>query len=194
MELRVLPNALRNQKSSILFPNFLSFFKMKKADVWISAVLYMALGIILLTLILAAGLPVITKIKDKNTALQTKEVMFELDKSIRAVYTQGPGSQRPLTLEMHRGQLLIDDLHDQITWRFDTSVLLSEPDALIREGNFIIQTQLTPVNNRYTTLFILNYTDLLNITSPLEELSGKNQVMIANVGSSTIPVISITAL
>ena len=51
---------------------------MKKGDIWISAALYFGLGIVVLSLILAAGLPVINKLRDKNIIIQTKEIMFKL--------------------------------------------------------------------------------------------------------------------
>jgi len=169
---------------------------MKKADVWISAVLYMALGIILLTLILAAGLPVIKKIKDKNTALQTKDLMFQLDKSIKAVYTQGPGSQRPITLEVRRGLLTIDEVTDTIIWTFETSVLLSEPAIPIQEGNLLILTQETGVEENYQTTFTLDYESILDISSSLADISGTNRLMITNTGSlpPDLPIITITQL
>ncbi|MBI2110545.1 hypothetical protein HYT51_02085 [Candidatus Woesearchaeota archaeon] len=169
---------------------------MKKADVWISAVLYMALGIILLTLILAAGLPVIKKIKDKNTALQTKDLMFQLDKSIKAVYTQGPGSQRPITLEVRRGLLTIDQTTDTIIWTFETSVLLSEPTIPIQEGNLLILTEETGIEENYQTTFTLEYATILDISSSLADISGTNRLMITNTGSLSpaLPVITITQL
>ena len=79
----------------------------KKGDIWISAVLYMGLGIIILTIILSAGLPVINRIRDKNLAIDTKESMFTIDKNIREVYNEGPGSQRPLILEIKKGDFNI---------------------------------------------------------------------------------------
>ena len=44
----------------------------KKGDIWISAALYTALGLILITVILSVGMPFVNKIKDRNTVLQTK--------------------------------------------------------------------------------------------------------------------------
>ncbi|MBS3172364.1 hypothetical protein J4438_02180, partial [Candidatus Woesearchaeota archaeon] len=62
----------------------------KKGDVWVSAILYTALGVVLLTIILAAGLPAIQKMKDSYTSKQTKELMLVLDKNIKTVYHEGP--------------------------------------------------------------------------------------------------------
>ena len=56
----------------------------KKGDsTWISAVLYFGIGIIIISILLAAGTPVVNRIRDKNTILQTKETMSNLDDNIR---------------------------------------------------------------------------------------------------------------
>src|SRR3989344_371133 len=155
---------------------------MKKGDVWISAVLYTALGIILLTLILSAGLPVMKKIKDKNTAVQTKDMMLQIDKSVRTVYSQGPGAQRPLTLDLRRGSLIIDSQLDLVQWKFDSTVLLSEPGVKLQEGNLEILTEMTGVEKQYETTFTLNYSYVVDLRSDMNEISGSNQLLISNLG------------
>ena len=83
---------------------------MKKGEIWISAVLYTAIGIVAMTLILAAGIPLINKIKDRNTFAQTKELMYVFDESIRTVISEGLGSQRELSpFNIQRGDLYINE-------------------------------------------------------------------------------------
>src|SRR3989338_2571061 len=101
---------------------------MKKGDVWISAVLYMALGIIILVIVLSVGIPIVNKIRDKNIAINTKELMLDLDRNIRTVYSEGPGSRRPVKLQITKGTFSIDEAANTITWQFTTKVLLSQPD------------------------------------------------------------------
>ncbi len=72
----------------------------KKGDVWVSAVLYIALGMVIITIVLAAGLPLVTKMKDKNTVAQTKRVMLSIDDNLKEVATEGPGSRRVIPLEI----------------------------------------------------------------------------------------------
>ena len=57
----------------------------KKGDVWVSAVLYIALGMVLITLILSAGLPLIEKMRDKNTIVQTKNLLFNINANIETI-------------------------------------------------------------------------------------------------------------
>src|SRR3989344_2132365 len=104
------------------------------AEIWVSAVLYVAIGTVVLTIILAAGLPVINKLRDKNTIVQTKNAMHELDDTIRTVVNEGPGSQRLRTLDFRSGELAIDQNIDKISWKMETRFLESEPGISIKEG------------------------------------------------------------
>ena len=54
----------------------------------------MALGVIVLTIILAAGVPMIQKMKDKNSFSQAKTVFFTLNQNINDVINEGPASRR----------------------------------------------------------------------------------------------------
>ena len=103
--------------------------KSKKADVWVSAVLYFGLGIIVISLLLAAGLPAINKLRDKNVIIQTKEVFQVLDKNIRDVVRGGPGSQRVVSVDIKKGDFKIDgnDRKEIISWEYTSKIAISEP-------------------------------------------------------------------
>lgn len=162
----------------------------KKGDIWISAVLYMALGIIVLTIVLAAGLPVVNKMKDRQTLVQTKNLMSELDKNIRTVYNEGPSSKRTLDIKIGRGEFEIFEDEDQINWTLKTSVLLSEPGIPITEGNLIILTKEEAISGDYKVTISLNYAENININysnSQPNILSGKNKISILNLGSDNNP-------
>ena len=89
---------------------------MRRGQIWISAALYLALGIILISIILSVGLPFIDKIKTRNTVLQTKDVLFSMDKVVREVNLEGKGSRRPIFIEIEEGEFIIDNTNDVITW------------------------------------------------------------------------------
>lgn len=135
----------------------------KKGQVWVSAVLYMALGVILISVILAVGVPAINKARDKAAITQTKEVFIKLDENIRAIYNEGPGSQRPIQIDIGRGQLDIDRNSDVISWSLNTEALISQPDAQIKEGNLIIITNSTSIKEKYTVSLSLDYTGILDL-------------------------------
>lgn len=164
--------------------------KNKKADIWISAALYFGLGVIVVTIILSAGLPLIDRLKDKNVVIETKDVMFTLDDNIRQVIRQGPGEQRVLTIEIKKGDLIIDNSGNMIVWAYTTKALLSEPGVEILEGNLKIITENTNVEKEYKITLTLSYEGLADIRAdkdtpnPTQEppitLSGNNKLIIKN--------------
>ncbi len=166
----------------------------KKGDIWISAVLYMALGIIILTLILAAGIPVVNKIKDRNTILQTKELMFDLDNVIRDVVNQGPGAQKSIKLEIGRGKFSIQN--NTINWELESKALIAEPGIKINEGNLIMMTESTNVKDQYNTKLMLNYTNSvdINLVGLSNVFSGNYNLLILNIGGTNLPTVEITEI
>lgn len=165
---------------------------MKSGDVWISAVLYMALGMIILTIILATSLPIIKQLKDKNNVVQTKNLMADLDENIRTVYSEGPGSRRPIKLDIGRGNFIIDEQGSTITWNLESTYLESEPGIVFREGHLSIWTESTPVQETYNIYLQLNYTSLINLTTDITTISGPYDILITNLGGETLPNIHIT--
>jgi len=124
----------------------------KKGDIWISAALYTAIGIILIGLVLSVGMPFINKVKMRNTLLQTKEVMYNMDNVIREVWNEGLGSRRPIFVEIQEGDFIIyddttsGDNKDIIVWSVISEDKLGiEPGAqkgqmVIHEGNLEIES------------------------------------------------------
>ncbi len=169
---------------------------MKKGDVWISAVLYITLGIIAITLILGAVMPLVSKIKEKNVVLQTKDILIKLDENIRTVAQEGPGSQRRLTLFMDKGELFFNTDSDNtyIHWSMETDSLLMEPDIVIKEGNIKQRLDTTFVRGVYDMNLYMNYTLNLNLTSDYNNpFKGKYGILIKHTGSyvSNAPIIEI---
>ncbi|GAF82428.1 unnamed protein product [marine sediment metagenome] len=136
---------------------------MKKGQIWVSAALYIALGIIVITVVLSAGLPLINKIQAKNTLLQTKKVMYQLDETARGVMLQGAGSKIKTFVEIKKGELTIDPITDnkkRIIW---TS--LSKYNPGIEEGATITEGDLEIKNikkgSEYEVSIILDLTGFL---------------------------------
>lgn len=133
----------------------------KRGQIWISAVLYIALGIILITLILSAGLPLIDKMKDRNTISQTKTLMYSIDTNIKQVTKEGPGSKRYLTIAVDEGQLNIEN--NKITWIKETKFKLIEPDIEFEEGPINILLEKTETEGEYLMNLELDYSNIAKI-------------------------------
>ncbi len=165
--------------------------KNKKGDIWVSAVLYFGLGIIVISILLAAGLPVINKLRDKNILIQTKEAFNVLDENMLTVINGGPDSQRPITLEIKRGEINIDDVNDKIIWVFkDSKVFASDPTVTMPinlEGTRNIRVKTTPstTKGRYNIEYILDYSaiaDIISLTTEVKTLRGTTKRLIRNEG------------
>ncbi len=110
--------------------------KKRKGQIWISAVLFISLGIMVISLILAAAVPMVNRISDKNTVVRTKGILLNIDDAIKTVINEGPGSQRQLApLIIDRGELHISNETYEIRWMMETESELMEPNIQITEGH-----------------------------------------------------------
>ncbi|MBI2148542.1 hypothetical protein HYU23_02585 [Candidatus Woesearchaeota archaeon] len=168
----------------------------KKGDVWVSAILYFGLGIVVISILLAAGLPVINKLRDKNVVIQTKQVMHNLDQSIREVVKEGPGSQRVVTVNIKKGSFIIDEKKELVIWQYNNSkVLISEIGIPVFEGKLTIITREAQIKNNYNIQVYTNYSDIANITRPPAKpntLVGINDMVIRNDGVGADNIIQVT--
>ncbi|MEK6937203.1 MAG: hypothetical protein AABW58_03980 [Nanoarchaeota archaeon] len=159
----------------------------KKGQIWISAVLYIALGVVAITIVLSAGVPVINKMKDKNTIIQTRDILLSLDNVIREVRDEGTGSRRvisPFTIK--GGNMFFKDDENKIVWDMKTKVVFVQPctkinsdrkgceddKLLIKEGPVELYETKTIVEEEYVMHLELNFNDVAFLV--VKEGIGKN--------------------
>ncbi|MDD5254062.1 MAG: hypothetical protein PHG05_03070 [Candidatus Nanoarchaeia archaeon] len=136
----------------------------KGAAVWVSAILYMALGLVAITLILSAAVPLINKIRDKNTLIQTKNLFFQIDDNIKKVASEGPGSRRVLSpIEVGKGNLTLSWEDDQVLWSLVTKNKMMEPGIEFREGPIIMKLDNSIIEDEYVVNLELNYTGFIDL-------------------------------
>ncbi len=170
----------------------------KKAQIWVSAVLYIAVGVIVLSLILSAGIPLINKMKDRNTILETKKLLFTLDETLRTVANEGPGSQRELTpFNINTGKLYIDEASDEISWELETKAFVIEPGATVHEGVIALSAKEAKKEGFYLVKLQTEYKDILDLklkTQFSNPLSGKFSLIIKHTGlfNGKKPVLELT--
>lgn len=139
----------------------------KRGDVWVSTVLYTAIGMIAITLILSAGLPVINKMKDRNTILESKVLMHAIEESVYTVISEGPGSKRVLDPVIIKGGKLIFE-GNKIRWEMKTGVMIMEPcpdtdnectnpSLIQKEGMLNFYLLKTIVEDEYIVVLELDY-------------------------------------
>ncbi len=173
---------------------------MKKGDVWVSAILYFGLGIVVITILLVAGLPVINKLRDKNIVIQTKEVMHTIDQNVREVIKEGPGSQRVVSLNIKRGSIKVDKKTEtvngaqveisMIVWEYKGSKIpISEPNddcnsptIEVAEGKLNIVTCHAAVSKTYDIIIYSEYSEAGLQGSGITTLQGLSDLVIRNEG------------
>ena len=140
--------------------------KKKSGQIWISAILFMSLGIITIALVLTAAIPLVNKIADKNTIIRTKEILLKIDDTIKTVANEGPGSQRQLDpLVIDKGELIITNGTYKLLWQMDTKADIMEKDIEIIEGNIhqtLNSTFVEEVNNMKVWVSSPNYNTTIN--------------------------------
>lgn len=186
----------------------------KKGDVWVSAVLYFGLGIVVLTLVLSLGMPAVNRLRDKNVATQTKDVFATIDANIREVARGGPGTQRVLELGLSKGEVKVysaanaekvndykgtdiytakkvifgeslKNIPNRVVWTYQLKAALSEPGLLVTEGN--TQMLTTGSKGSYNVRFWLDYEQ--NIYLRMEGaniISGNTKIVMKNMGSGCV--------
>jgi len=157
----------------------------KRGQIWISAVLYMALGVVAITIILSAGVPMVQKMKDKNTVAQTKNMFFILDENVRGVLNEGPGARRYLSpFEVSAGEFYVGE--KTLSWNLTTTAKLIEPGVVINEGSVELLNFQSFLEDEFFMNIKLNYSDLawLNLKSQFQNpFTGVYSMSIENTGS-----------
>jgi len=169
---------------------------MKRGDTWISSVLYILLGLIVISILLASFLPLIDKMKDKNTFVQTKQLMTNLDNTIKETL-EGVGSQREFFLDIQKGEFQIDSNEDQIKWKLITKARLLElrqvgpgPNEknVFKEGDL---TVFADTVEGYALNIVLDYGEMgidLDTEPSILSLKGQSKLIIKNKGKISIKV------
>lgn len=177
----------------------------RKAQIWVSAVLYIALGVIALTLVLTAAVPLINKMRDRNTITQTKELMYVLDKNIRRVASEGPGSQRELSpFIIKAGDFFIDEKNgdkdtNTISWDMETTAMMLEPGIAMQEGTLNLLLEETAIEGRYKINLGLSYENIAELFLNSDygnPFSGRYTIIIRNTGElkNDLPVIEVRVI
>ena len=141
--------------------------------IWVSTIIFIAIGITIITLILSSANPMISRMSDKNTIFRTKDLLSQLDGAVKEVVEEGPGSQRRIDLvSIEKGELYIEKmpLNYSIRWEMETNTELMELGQEITEGNIHMLLNSTKIvgtnkiilwveSNKVTTNLTTDFTD-----------------------------------
>ena len=105
----------------------------KRAEIWISAVIYVLVTVVILVLVLEAGIPLINGMREKAAYSRAKETLSSLDKQIEEVAREGQGSQRVISLEVAKGEVSVQG--QKLRWKLETDSKILEPRTKVDLGN-----------------------------------------------------------
>jgi type II secretory pathway pseudopilin PulG len=107
----------------------------KKADVWVSTVLYILIGLAVMGTLLAVIRPKIADLKDFATIEQSINSMNKFDEIMSRV-RQSTGTSLKYNLQLSRGNFLINAVGENITWILkDSAHKYSEESVPLSIGN-----------------------------------------------------------
>src|SRR3989338_7604199 len=112
--------------------------RQRKGAIWISAVIYVMIAVVVLVIVLEGGLPLIKGLNEKNAFTKVQNILVSLDKQIQQIASEGQGSQRVVPLEITDGELKIED--QKLRWKLETASKLIEPNTRVEQGNLVIAT------------------------------------------------------
>jgi len=138
---------LKSQKSKIVECLRKLRFQ-RKSQMWVSAILYILVVVVALTLILSVGIPIINEMKEKIAFNRAKDTMLNLDQHIVDIASEGEGSQRVIPIEINAGKLKVEN--NQLIWELDTSADIVTSRSKIDVGNLIIVSNANVQATTYT--------------------------------------------
>ena len=133
--------------------------KTKKAQIWISLVIYVLIATTVLILVLQAGFPLLNKMKEKALFSKTKDVMVELDKQIREVASEGIGSKRVIPINVREGQLSVKN--NKLIWDIITQNKILESGTRQEFGNVVVTANTDVSAKTVGNYFILENSYLI---------------------------------
>lgn len=133
--------------------------KSKKAQIWISAVIFIAIVVTVMVLVLEAGLPMLAKLKSRTELVRTEDTMQTLNQHITDVAAEGQGSQRVIPIQIGAGELSVAS--EQMKWKLESDAKLVEPMSYIEKGDLKITTNADVTSAQKGNSFIMENTRIL---------------------------------
>ena len=114
----------------------------KKGQIWIETVIYILLGLVLISLVLAFVTPRINEQKDRTIVEQTIISLNNLDEIVNGVINNGRDNRRIAEFSIKAGELNFNSGNDEIVFILDElKKPYSQPGELIEYGRVGVLTE-----------------------------------------------------
>ncbi len=135
---------------------------MKKADIWVSTVIYMLIGLSIISALLFAAKPKIEEARDRFVINYMINTFNSLDGFIREI-NEVPGMARYFDIKISKGEFKVIPENDTIEWKISTNFKFSEIGQELKVGN--VNLISLEKMGRIETKIWLNYVEPINITT-----------------------------
>ena len=106
--------------------------KKNKSQIWVSAVLYLLVTLVVMFIILDAGIPLVQNMRDKTIFTRTKDNFINLDQRMKTIIHSEPGSQEVIPIDVKKGEITFTK--NAMLWSMDTDANIIEPKTEINTG------------------------------------------------------------
>ncbi len=127
-----------------------------KAQIWVSAILYILVITVVMVLVLNAGVPLIQDLQDKTVFTRSKNTFLNLNQHITEVSEEGIGSQRVVPIEIEKGFLELKD--GSLKWDMKTNAKILESGQQIELGNLYISSNADVSSTSYDSNYTISNT------------------------------------
>lgn len=165
----------------------------KRAQIWIEAMSYLLISLIIIGAILAFIKPKIQEMQDKSILENSIKMMEEIDSTISSIAEEVPGNKRKISLELKKGNLKIDGINNKILFEINSKYEYSEPGKDYKLGDLIIKTVKKGKMNDIN--ITLDYQGIYNITyddqDKLKEITPSStpyNLFISNEGGKNLTI------
>jgi hypothetical protein len=125
----------------------------KKADIWVSVIIYTLIAAVALFIILQGGIPMLQKLRERAAYTRMKDVMISMDKQVSELSYEGEGSQRIFPLEMREGKMKVEG--SSVFWEYSTDSEIISPRSSNKVGNLLIASNANVRTFDNGTYFLL---------------------------------------
>ncbi|MCW1301181.1 MAG: hypothetical protein QW507_02745 [Candidatus Nanoarchaeia archaeon] len=115
---------------------------MRALAVWISYLLYFAVSVVVIGLVLAAGIPMITRAREVAIVTSAKNQLQKMAEAIVSVSGSAAGTAAEYSFKVDEGILTISSERDVIYFQKEIGLGIIAPRTIVREGYLIISSEV----------------------------------------------------
>ncbi len=144
--------------------------KRKKAQVWVETVIYTLIGLTIMGALIAVITPRVNLMIDRAIVSQSMDSLNFINGQVLDSYDKGAGNQRAISLNVKKGEYLIDSASDSISFILEnTGYMASQINEATPQGDLIKITR-DRGNKKYDVSITLHY-DNMNLTYQNKEMN-----------------------